>query len=280
MDLTVGGFLLAAIGILVTIAIAIRQRRPKRVVYEVLTNRQIIARTAYQTTGALAITYGDRNLKDPHLIVIRIANGGKVEIRPDDWEEPLSLGSDSEIIDSGVVGQSSKDLQPEIAGAESHQIWLSKILLNQGEWYDVQMLIDGTDGVSVSARIAGARLEAKRTRVGTNSIRTWLRHFSSLSSTPIALPSITAVITVIALIVFFLTGGLKNLSPPTSRVPQLIGMPLSQVVQELHRAKLHLGAERFVPDSGPVGIVIDQDPGVGSEVDVGGEVSVVISQHG
>ena len=281
MDLTTYGFVLAVIGILVTIIIAIRQRRPKRVVYDVLVNRRIIARTTYQATGALAVIYGDRHLKDPHLVVIRVANGGKVEIRPEDWEEPLSLNTSAEIIDSGVVGASSKDLQPEITSGEGHEVCLSKDLLNQGEWYDVQMLLDGSGGVSgVSARIAGARVEAKRTRAGIRQLMTP----PGFSWPPRGV--LLAAFGLIAAVVIYSVAaalGLLSIPPvkttPTTRVPELTGKPLSRVIPELHQAKLHLGAERFVPSSGPSNIVVDQYPSAGSKLDVGGLVSIAISQR-
>lgn len=76
------GLIAAIVGVLITIVIAIWQRRPKRVVYDVSANRRIITRTTYQESGALHVMYGHRQLKDPHLIVVRIANDGKVEVRP------------------------------------------------------------------------------------------------------------------------------------------------------------------------------------------------------
>jgi beta-lactam-binding protein with PASTA domain len=41
-----------------------------------------------------------------------------------------------------------------------------------------------------------------------------------------------------------------------------------------------LGGERFVPSPTPAGTVVDQDPGAGSQVNVGTQVSIVIAKHG
>src|SRR5262249_5167370 len=66
---------------------------------------------------------------------------------------------------------------------------------------------------------------------------------------------------------------------PMTRVPSLIGRPASQVVPALHRAKLHLGREEFTPSPGPAGLIIDQYPGAGVRLNVGGLVSIVVAQR-
>jgi hypothetical protein len=163
MVLAIMGLVLGIIGILITIGVAILQRTPKRVTYDISANRRIIDRAAYQTSGALAVMYEKRQLKDPYLMVVRVANGGKVEIRPEDWVEPFSLQTYPEIIDSGVVGTSSKDLNVAVEELKTHQVVFSKLLLNPGEWFDIQVLVDGPGGITgVSARIAGATLEPFR----------------------------------------------------------------------------------------------------------------------
>jgi hypothetical protein len=278
--LTILGLVLGAIGILATVIIASRQRKPKRVTYDVIANRRIITQTGYQVTKALVVTYGDRNLSDPHLIVVRVANTGKVEVRPEDWEEPLSLTTSSEIVDSGVVGTSSKDLKVEAAPVESHQIRFGKMLLNQGEWFDVQMLVDGPGNVSeASARIAGARLEQGKSAkpapapVSSKSRRyrrPWWRR-------PVILGTVLILYLVIIIGAVFAVPPIFN--KPTVRVPKLIGVSTSQVVQDLRRANLHLGNERFIASLEPAGTIIDQYPGAGSEVDPGSEVSIVIATH-
>jgi hypothetical protein len=273
------GLIVGISGILITISIAVRQRRPKRIVYDIGADRRIITSNAYQSTGALVVMYGERQLRDPYLVVVRVANGGKVEVRPEDWQEPFTLKTNSEIIDSGVVGRSSNDLSVEITHREARKICCDKVLLNQHEWFDIQVLIDGPGGISdVSARIAGARLEPARR---SKADRRWIilgspyrKAITFYAGTPIA-------VTGLALLFFNLVySPLQPVKePPMTRAPQLIGRPVSQVVPDLHRAKLHLGSEQFVPSPGPVGIVVDQDPGVGVRLQVGAQVSIVVAQR-
>jgi hypothetical protein len=277
VDLTTFGLILAILGILVTVGIAIRQRRPKRVTYEQLANRRIITRTAYQASGALVVKYGDRSLADPYLVVVRVANGGKVEIRPDDWEELLSFSTGSEIVDSGVVGTSSKDLRVDINLMETNCVTVDRMLLNPGEWFDIQMFVDGPGGVTeVSARIAGAKLEPSKKR--SRLLRDRIPNLRALPRSPSAIV-ILPIVAIVGLTVFVIIGN-HYFGVPMTSVPQLTGLPVSKVVEHLHHAKLHLGEETFVPSPGPAGIVVDQHPGAGSRVETGGQVSIVITQHG
>jgi PASTA domain len=279
--LTVLGLSLGVISILVAIFIAIKQRRPKRVIYDITANRRIVTGTDYKVTKGLVVTYGDRRLSDPYLVVVRIANGGKVEIRPEDWEESLSLKTHSEVVDSGVVGTSSKDMSVELTRVEAHQVTIGEVLLNQGEWFDVQMLVDGPGGVSdASARIAGARLEPGKSIKPTQpkAYILWSRH-------PMALVLIASVVAGVAVVVAvpFMINHLANQDRlpifPTTRVPLLIGKSASQVVPDLHSAHLHLGNETFIPSLEPTGTVVDQYPGAGSQEEVGERVSIVVAKR-
>jgi hypothetical protein len=272
--LTIFGLSLGVLGILATILIAIRQRRPKRIVYDITAHRRIITQTGYQVTKPLVVSYGDRKLSDPYLVVVRIANTGKMEIRPEDWEEPLSLTVGSEIVDSGIVGTSSRDLKVEVTHVDSRQIRCSKILLNPGEWFDIQMLVDGPGNMSeASARIAGARLEPGKSpkppqRRSYKYRRKWWNRYVIVGAVVVFSLAFEVVV-------------LMNLgNSPTTRVPELVGGSAIQVVPDLHRAKLHLGNERFISSPGPSGTIVDQYPSAGSQVDLGSEVSIVIAKHG
>jgi hypothetical protein len=266
--------------ILIAVGIAILQRRPKRMVYDLSTNRRIVTRTTYQTSGVLRVMYGERKLEDPHLVVVRLANDGKVEVRPEDWQKPFTLNTESEIIDSDVVGTSSEGINASIMGREPYKIYCNKMLMNRDEWFDVQILIDGPGGISdASARIAGATLapvsRAKNLRfrlglwaVGAGvvvvlfagaftGVGQFILHGFQTTVGAVGQPQLTVVV-----------------------VPTLIGKPASEVVPDLHKAKLHLGNEQSIPSSGAAGIVIDQYPDAGTRLGTGSQVSIVIAQHG
>jgi hypothetical protein len=235
MSLTILGLIVAVISILITISIAIRQRRPKIVTYELALNRRIITRTSYQTTGAFVVMYGDRRLDNPYLAVVRVTNAGKVEVRAEDWQEPITLKTNSEIIDSGVVGTSSDGLRADIINREEHSVSCSKVLLNQGEWFDIQMLVDGSDGISdVSARIAGARLEQDRR---AKAAQYWLSRQAADVQSPLRadfgaiFQFASLVLILMAVIVSLIIASTNHPQPNITHAPKLIGKPLTRLSQ-------------------------------------------------
>jgi hypothetical protein len=283
MDLGIVGLLVGAIGIGVSIVIAYRQRRPKRIAYDFTANRRIITRPDYKTLDTLKVMYGVRSLNDPYLVVVRISNEGKVAIKLEDWQEPLTLQTSSEIIDSAVVGTSSKNLGAEIADRETNEVRCNRMLLNAGEWFDLQLLIDGSNSPELSARIADTQLQPlKRPKTSPR----WVSAIRTLSAVGWATIFAAVATVAVAWFVFFYAPNASQVTvpsspkpPPSVRIPKLIGQPVSQVVGELHDANLHLGREQFIPASGKPGIVIDQYPGPDERLRTGGQVSIVVSQR-
>lgn len=277
MNLGIAGLVVGIGAILISVGIAIWQRRPKRMVYDLSTNRRIVTRTTYQASGVLRVMYGDRKLEDPYLIVVRVANDGKVEVRPEDWQEAFTLNTESEIIDSGVVGASSKGINASIIGREPHKIYCNKMLMNTGEWFDVQMLVDGPGGISdVSARIAGATL-APVSRAKNLRFQLGL---SAVGAGVVVVLIAGAFTSVGRSILHGSVGSVGNeVQLQLTVVPTLVGKPVTEVVPNLHKAKLHLGNEQFIPSFGAAGIIVDQYPGAGTRLETGAQVSIVIAQH-
>jgi len=210
-----------------------------------------------------------------YLIVVRVVNDGKMEIRPEDWQEEFTLEARPEIIDSAVVATSSKGLDASVAVREPHRIHCSKPLLNKGEWFDIQMLVDGPPAstLDASARVAGGRIVAAR--------RAKIPRFSwPIFGSPIWAAIAVAIIAPI-LAIGFAHGWFSSISDqiPESTVPTLTGKSVTQVITQLHNAKLHLGNEQFIPSADHPGTVVDQYPSAGSQAAVGSQVSIVVAQH-
>jgi PASTA domain len=270
---TAAGIAIGIVAILVSLGIAFWQRRPKHLGYE-FTNRRIVTRTSYQESGDFRVMYGKRELKDPYLVVVRVVNDGKVEIRPDDWQEEFTLEAGPEIIESAVVAISSKGLDVSVADREAHRIRCSKHLLNKGEWFDVQMLVDGApcETLDVSARIAGARIGPVRRAKMPQSQWSILEGKGKVVFYILTFVAATVISVLFAYAVGAIPQGQETV------VPALTGKSLNQVITKLHQAHLHLGNEQFVPGSDKSEIVVDQYPSAGSYVDIGSQVSIVIAR--
>lgn len=132
-------------------------RRPKQLGWRVLSKYGMIrgGRAAPQLT----VSYEGQELTNPVATLVRIENYGKVEIRREDWEKPVEFGyRESRIVQSAVVDRSDGNIAAVID--QTHQdgtsCVLQPMLLNQGEWFDVQLITDGpVEEPTINARIAG-----------------------------------------------------------------------------------------------------------------------------
>jgi len=276
------GIGIGVFGVLVSVTIAYFARRPKRLDYSITTNRQILVPGSYRQyshLGALAVTFEGERLSDPRLLVFRIANSGKIEIRPDDFDQPLhlSVGLDAKVVTAGVVGSQPADLSVKLDKISRSIVALDPVLLNSGDWVDIQLLIDGLAlEPTVNGRIAGATIrhrtrEAPRLGRGPTDLIPWPRGASSGWS-------IIAVVTVVALVLTTLFTVIFPDQPRQAVVPDLVGKPVSEAPTTLRQAHLHLGGLTLISGSKrPKGTVLDQYPGAGRKVTEDSSVSAVVS---
>jgi len=107
----------------------------------------------------IKVVYGEQNVKNPNIIVLRIANAGRREIRVDDFDQPITVQfKDSRLLALDVIGQSSAGMTISFKVDTGHpnRVLLNPMLLNAGEWIDLQFLTDGAiEEPSVTARIVG-----------------------------------------------------------------------------------------------------------------------------
>lgn len=107
----------------------------------------------------LKVVYGERNVENPNIIVLRISNAGIREIRVDDFDRPITVQfKDSKLLALDVIGQSSPSMTISFKVDTSHpnRVLLNPLLLNTREWIELQFLTDGPiERPPVTARIVG-----------------------------------------------------------------------------------------------------------------------------
>lgn len=145
---TAVGLALGIASIAVSLGIAYGSRRPKRLDYQVTTNTRLLSPTAYETSGVRGdlFSYREQKLGEPRLVVVRVLNSGKVPIAPEDFVRPLtiSVGDQAVVATKGVSGSEPADLAPTLDSLDEHSVTVEPVLLNAGEWFDIQLLIDGS----------------------------------------------------------------------------------------------------------------------------------------
>lgn len=152
---------IGVLGILMGIAIALWQRRPKLLDYRVVSNIPVVASRTGGLKDKLEVRYGGHQLSDPHIATIRITNTGKAAVRVEDYESPISINYDNETsrqLDGFVVAVSNPEVRPKIKVAIDEALGYIAVrpgLLNPREWFSVQIVSEGHSGnIEVETRFA------------------------------------------------------------------------------------------------------------------------------
>lgn len=154
----IGGLVLGMAG--VVLAILFRPRQSKGLGWKYQSaNRIIRATQAQRDRLPLKVVYGAQDVDNPNIIILRISNAGRQEIRVDDYDRPITIDfKKSKLLALDVIGQSSPSMSVtfRINTSVPNRVTLNPILLNAEEWIDLQFVTDGDiERPPVEARIVG-----------------------------------------------------------------------------------------------------------------------------
>jgi hypothetical protein len=251
-------------GLLFAIYAFNKNRKPKRLQYEVRIDQEIVSHSRYTRWADLSVRFGDRDLKQPRVVIVRVSNTGKVEARGEDFDEPLAVSAakGSEIIAATIVlrkrdTEESQEVEP--AALAPTEVVAPRLLLNEGEWVEFRLLVEGDrKPVRLQGHAAGFRLATSPARTGR--------------FVPISV--LLGMVTIIALIFGYI---ILPFSWNTAPVPDIVGKPIGTAVAEINDANFQVGAVKQVRNAAPVGSVISVSPAAGKEVRNWTELTLVIS---
>jgi PASTA domain-containing protein len=218
-----------------------KNRKPKRLQYEIRTDQEIVSHSRYTRWADLSVRFGDRDLKRPRVVVVRVTNTGKVEARADDFDEPLGVSATggAEIIAATIAlrqqdTEESQEVEP--TRLDATEVVAPKVLLNESEWLEFRLLVDGEkQPVRLRGRAAGFSLTTSAPR-------------RRLSLRPELLATVIGAAAAAAVSIAF-SAAFANTVP----VPNLVGKPVEQAVSQINDAGLKLGTVNRVRSSAPAG---------------------------
>jgi hypothetical protein len=154
--LTWAGLAVGLIALVEAVVLYLMQRRTKQLDYQIVTDRELVFPGPYGEIGDLEISYKGHPVKAPRLLALKIVNSGKVEIRRDDFDHPLSIiiPKDSGLLSSEISDVSSEVTRPSLL-IHGEEVEVEPLLLNPGDWIELQLLVDGPGRPQITGRIAG-----------------------------------------------------------------------------------------------------------------------------
>jgi hypothetical protein len=135
----------AAIGAFANWVFFRKAEKPKVLAYEILSKDRIISATDDERDN-LKVIYGESEVKDPNLIIIRVGNVGKQDIIADDFKNgpiEIDLGTSS-LLSSTPSNQQNPAISikyESITGRSA--IGVIPIHLKPTEWFDFKIVTDG-----------------------------------------------------------------------------------------------------------------------------------------
>lgn len=131
------------------------QRQHKELAYAVLTNRPLLTG---DTPFGLTLHHDEKIVKQPRLVVLRIANSGNAPIEAIDFEHPLVLTfRPCAVLSVDVTVTHPVELAPTVSSVGS-TVTVEPCLLNAGDLIEIQSLLDGVpDEISATARAVGVQ---------------------------------------------------------------------------------------------------------------------------
>lgn len=142
------GAILGFIAIIVSVWIFYRQRQVKRLDYTVTTLSSFLPTNVQ---GNLRLIFDGKDLSNPYIAFIRIQNQGNVPIPKIDYEQPLVLdtGDLVTVIAAGALEEHTKRLGVNVESVQGTKIQFSSVLLNPGDYYDIQLILEPTDPLGI-----------------------------------------------------------------------------------------------------------------------------------
>lgn len=282
MDYVVLG--VTVLGVLVTLGIYLASRKPKQLNYYMRSSQPLLARGSSQHRHQVQILVDGKPADRPVSSVFRLENSGKVDIKPEDYVEPIKI----HLRNARVLGLStrtgprewtldSSKMQAHISrGTNRSYLELPAMYLDEGDYLDVQVLTDEGEVPSpeVTGRLAGTKLiqGAPRVRFGTKASAESSGRSAGYSW--LALLAMAALLPTAAVAVVVLPIAGETLKV----VPDVREQQVGDAIQILNKEGFHTGDINRVPSSEAPGTVLDQSPAAPTEADPEEGVSLVIAE--
>jgi len=157
----------------------LKAEKPKHLGWEVLTSDRIIqVDEAQLRPQQLKMTFDDIEVKQPNLTIVRVGNSGKKEIRAADFDGDVDITFNEATLKTCTAARWSDDrMIPTLTTYDyiASRVSLSPLLLNPGDWIDIQCVTDGPlETPSITARIAGQTKSISSVVKRTNLDRAWM----------------------------------------------------------------------------------------------------------
>lgn len=130
-------------------------RKPKRLGWEIISSTALVSFKGRSLP--LKVVFDGEDVYSPNIVVLRLGNAGKKEIRSEDFDGPVRVSFDKgRLLATSVSNTSVEGITYDLDTSQENEIRIEPKLLNPREWLDIQFVTDGPlEEPRVFARVAG-----------------------------------------------------------------------------------------------------------------------------
>lgn len=149
---------LAIIFFVSTVILTIKIRKKKSLAYEIISETSLI-HIEDQITSDVSVTYRGENVKNVHLIQVRILNNGNEHVSKEDFIKPITFEFNSQvkIMDMKADDKNPEDMQVTFHIEADNIVEVTPNLTNPGEWFVTKFLVAEYESFRLSTRIMGIK---------------------------------------------------------------------------------------------------------------------------
>lgn len=203
----IAGLFVAALGVAVPIGIYLWSRSKKELACTVLSNTPVVS-VRDDALKQVEVRFMGVPVKNASLVVVKLWNSGKVSIRQDDFETPITFTFKRHVLFAEAFDLRPSNLQVFIQAnfTPAHaEVTVKPLLLNKGDSLSLKFFVADFDGAvpPPQARIAGVKHIVRKSSSTYVPSRAVLLGAIAASSLTLLLANVVSLITGLRLTDFF-----------------------------------------------------------------------------
>jgi len=152
------GIFVGIMGLVVGIVSYIKLKVKKRLSYEVK-SRFSLLKIGNQIKHDVKVIYGQEEVKNIHLLLVKIINDGNKHILEEDFIEPITFkfNHQAKVLDTEIQDSDPKNIKMSFDSRTNNVVEIMPVLLNPGDWFVLKLLVSEYEDFELGARIIGVR---------------------------------------------------------------------------------------------------------------------------
>ncbi len=160
------GAIIGLVALIVSVVLYLFSRQRKLLAYEIVASEPLLTINE-ALTGAIKVIYDDKEVRDVHLLILRVSNSGNIPIRKEDFDLSLAFSFDSaKVLSYKVLATDPEGLPASLRPSGGKRgIVLNPLLLNPSDSVVLKFILSQYNNeLEPTGRVVGVKQIQRVTR--------------------------------------------------------------------------------------------------------------------